>query len=66
MGLRFEQDSRKDCGICALGQWNLSNFELQNGNRPQPLQDPETIYRQCLGREIFSYLQLYFFLHDLI
>jgi hypothetical protein len=26
MGLRFEQDSHSDDGICALGQWDLVKY----------------------------------------
>jgi hypothetical protein len=40
MGLRFEQDSHLDDGICALGQWDLVKIWAEKWEYdPPPLQD---------------------------
>jgi hypothetical protein len=45
MGLRFEQDSYIDDGICALGQWDLVKIWAGKWeyDPPPPLQDLKNV-----------------------
>jgi hypothetical protein len=43
MGLRFEQDSYRDDGICALGQWDLVKIWAGKWEYDPPFR---TLYKQ--------------------